>query len=128
MEDALKPLVRTGRACTVNPLVVTLSVTFAVPVILLLVLLYGPPGVLLVTFTLRVHEAWVLFMEAPVTVIVPLLGVAEITPVPDGQVEASPGDAATVTLAGSVSVKLMPVCDGLPVPLVNVNVSVEVPP
>ena len=34
---------------------------------------------------------------------------------------------ATVTFAGSVSVNANPLCGGLPVPLVSVNVSVEVP-
>ena len=38
------------------------------------------------------------------------------------------GAAATAMEAGSVSVKLMPDCAGLPAPLVNVKVSVEVPP
>src|SRR5438094_749199 len=47
---------------------------------------------------------------------------------PAGHVVVISGAAATSTLAGSVSVKLMPDCAGLPAPLVNVNVSVEVPP
>src|SRR5476649_2912472 len=38
------------------------------------------------------------------------------------------GVPATITLAGSVSAKLMPDCAGLPAPLVIVNVRVEVPP
>src|SRR5476651_2044067 len=38
------------------------------------------------------------------------------------------GVPATITLAGSVSVKLMPDCAGLPAPLVSVKVRVEVPP
>src|SRR5258706_128433 len=38
------------------------------------------------------------------------------------------GVPATTTLAGSVSVKLMPDCAGLPAPLVTVKVSVDVWP
>src|SRR5258706_7729280 len=53
---------------------------------------------------------------------------AVTTPAPDGHVVVIFGAAATSTLAGSVSVKLMPDCAGLPAPLVNVKVSVEVPP
>ena len=36
--------------------------------------------------------------------------------------------AATTTLAGSVSVKSIPDCAGLPAPFVSVKVSVETPP
>src|SRR5260221_9312429 len=38
------------------------------------------------------------------------------------------GVAATVIAPGSVSVKLMPDCAGLPAPLASVKVRVEVPP
>src|SRR5258706_11527600 len=53
---------------------------------------------------------------------------AVTTPAPDGHVVVIFGAAATSTLAGSVSVKLMPDCAGLPARLVSVKVSVEVPP
>src|SRR5450631_4314241 len=49
-------------------------------------------------------------------------------PAPAGQLLVTFGVAATITLAGSVSVKLMPPCAGLPAPLVSVKVRVEVPP
>src|SRR5450432_1998952 len=67
-------------------------------------------------------------MEAPVTVIVPLAATAVTAPVPEGHVVVTFGAAATNTFAGSVSVKLMPDCAGLPAPLVSVKVRVEVPP
>src|ERR1700704_2526116 len=59
---------------------------------------------------------------------VPLAAPAVTTPVPDGQVVVTFGAAATTTLAGSVSVKLMPDCTGLPAPLVSVKGRGEVPP
>ncbi len=72
------------------------------------------------------QEACAALIVAPVTVIVP--AAAATTPVPDGHVVVMFGAAATVTFAGSVSVKLMPDCAGLPALLVSVKVSVEVPP
>ncbi len=73
------------------------------------------------------HEAWPLDIVAPVTVMVPLPASAETAPAPAravrGDVERRDGDD---TFAGSVSVKLMPDCAGLPAPLVSVKVSVEV--
>src|SRR5258708_23735819 len=68
------------------------------------------------------------FIAAPVTVMVPEPAAAVTTPVPEGHVVVTFGAAATRTLAGSVSVKLMPACAGLPAALVSVNVSVEVAP
>src|SRR5450631_3770965 len=65
-------------------------------------------------------------MEAAATVIVPLAATAVTAP--DGQVVVTFGAAATTTLAGNVSVKLMPDCAGLPAPLVSVKVSVETAP
>ena len=67
-------------------------------------------------------------MLAPVTVIVPDPAGAVTTPMPEGQVVVIFGGPATVTLAGSVSVKLIPDCAGLPAPLVNVKMSVDVSP
>src|SRR5258708_10728888 len=95
---------------------------------LALVLLYGPPGVFEVTSTVMTHEACAAPIVAPVTVMVPLPAAAVTTPVPDGHVVVTIGAAATSTFAGSVSVKLIPDCDGLPAPLVNVKESVEVSP
>src|SRR5258706_4407919 len=123
-----KAFVRAGRPCTVSPELVTLLVTRAVAPMLALVLLYGPPMTLDVTSTVTTHEACAALIEAPVTVTVPLPPAAVTTPAPDGHVVVIFGAAATSTLAGSVSVKLMPDCAGLPAPLVNVKVSVEVPP
>ncbi len=84
-------------------------------------------SVLEVTSTVITHEAWALFMVAPVTVTLPEPATAVTTPVPDGQVVVMFGVAATVIAPGSVSVKLMPDCAGLPAPLVSVKVTVEVP-
>src|SRR5476651_783539 len=67
-------------------------------------------------------------MDAAVTVIVPAPATAVTAPTPDGQVVVLLGTAAITTLRGSVSVKLMPVCAGLPALLVSVKVSVDVPP
>src|SRR5260221_686247 len=111
--------------CTVRPLTVTLLVTCAVAPMLAAVLLYGPPTTLEVTSTVTTHEACAALIDAPVTVMVPAPAAAVTTPVPDGHVVVTFGVAATSTLAGSVSVKLMPACDGLPAPLVSVKVSVE---
>src|SRR5450432_605636 len=113
---------------TVSPLEVTLLVTRAVALMLAAVLLYGPPTTLEVTSTVTTQEACAALMAAPVTAIVPLAATAVTAPVPDGQVVVTLGAAATITLAGSVSVKLMPLCAGLPAPLVSVKVRVEVPP
>src|SRR5258708_8253833 len=74
------------------------------------------------------QEGCAAFIAGPVTVMVPEPAAAVTTPVPAGHVVVTFGAAATRTLAGSVWVKLMPDCAGLPAPLVNVKVSVEVPP
>src|SRR5450432_1412144 len=127
-------LVSAGWLCTVRPLEVTLLVTCAVAPILAAVLLYGPPTTFEVTSTRTWHEATALFIAAPVTVMVPLpataaakAGLLTNAP-PTGQLLWMLGVAATTTLAGSESVKLMPDCAGLPAPLVMVKVRVEVPP
>src|SRR5207244_6841040 len=93
-----------------------------------LVLLYAPPTTLEVTLTVMTQEACAAPIEAPVTVTVPEPAAAVTTPVPDGHVVVSAGAAATTTLAGSVSVKLIPDCAGLPALLVSVKVRVDVPP
>src|SRR5258708_34886661 len=95
---------------------------------LALVLLSGPPPMLEVTSTVITHEACAALIEAPVTVMLPLPPAAVTTPAPDAHVVVTFGVAATTTLAGNVSVKLMPDCAGLPAPLVMVKVSVDVPP
>src|SRR5258706_1226769 len=121
-------LVSAGRLCTVSPELTTLLVVLAVPSMLALVLLYGPPTTLDVTSTVTTHDACAALIAAPVTVTVPLPAAAVTTPVPDGHVVVTFGVAATRTLAGSVSVKLIPDCAGLPAPLVMAKVSVDVPP
>src|SRR5258708_2799986 len=123
-----KALVSAGRGCTVSPELVTLLVMCAVAPMFALVLLYGPPTTFEVTSTVMTHEACAAFIVAPVTVTVPLPAAAVTTPVPDGHVVVIFGVAATSTLAGSVSVKLIPASAGLPALLVSVEVSVEVPP
>src|SRR5258706_12222068 len=123
-----KALVSAGTLCTFRPEPATLLVILAVAPMLALVLLYGPPTTFEVTSTVTTHEACAALIAAPVTVTVPLPAAAVTTPAPDGQVVVTFGAAATSTLAGSVSVKLMPDCAGLPDPLVIVKVSVEVPP
>src|SRR5258706_4103465 len=128
MVAGAKALVSAGRLCTVSPELVTLFVMRAVAPMLALVLLYGPPTTLEVTSTVTTHEACAALIEAPVTVMLPPPPTAVAAPVPDGHVVVTFGVAATSTLAGSVSVKLMPDCAGLPAPLVIVKVSVEVPP
>src|SRR5258708_37553613 len=100
----------------------------AMPLIFAAVLLYGPPTTLEVTFTVIAHEACAALSVAPVTVIVPLAATALTTPVPDGHVVVTPGAAATTTVAGSVSVKLMPDCAGLPALVVIVKGRTDVPP
>src|SRR5476649_1273069 len=127
-------LVSAGWLCTVRPLEVTELVTCASALMFATVLLYGPPITLEVTSTRTAHDATALFIAAPVTVIVPLpataaanAGLLTKAP-PTGQLLWMFGVAATITLAGSESVKLMPASDGLPAPLVMVKVSVEVPP
>src|SRR5258708_25034265 len=134
MVAGAKALVSAGRLCTMRPELVTLLVIRAVALMLALVLLYGPPGVALVTSTLTWHEATALLIAAPVTVMVPLpatalakAGLLAKAP-PAGQLLWMFGVPATVTLAGKVSVKLMPDCAGLPAPLAIVKVRVEVPP
>ena len=121
-------LVRSGSAWTVSPELVTLFVTRAVALMFALVLLYGPPTTLEVTSTVITHEACAAARLAPVTVMVADPAAVATAPAPEGQVVVTLGTAATITLAGSVSVKLIPVCAGLPAPLVMVNVSVDVPP
>src|SRR5882672_6920886 len=91
-------------------------------------LVYGPPTTLEVTSTVTTHEACAALIVAPVTVMLPEPATAVTAPAPDGHVVVMLGAAATSTLAGSVSVKLMPLCAGLPAPLVSVKVSVDVPP
>ena len=81
-----------------------------------------------VTSTVTVHEACAALIVAPVTVMTPLPAAAVTAPVPDGHELVTFGVAATTTLAGSVSVKSIPDCAGLPAPFVSVNVSVEMPP
>ncbi len=116
-----------GTACTVRLEAVTELVTRAVAVMLAAAFVYGPPTTLEVTSTVTTHEACVAFIVAPVTVTVPLAAAAVTTPAPEGHVLVTFGVAATTTFAGSVSVKLMPVCAGLPAALVMVKVSVDVP-
>src|SRR5258708_309778 len=129
-----KALVSAGRLCTASPELVTLLVILAVALMLAFVLLYGPPTTFDVTSTRTAHEATAPLIAAPVTVMVPLpatalanAGLLARAP-PAGQLLWMFGVPATVTFAGSVSVKLMPDCAGLPAPLVMVKVSVEVPP
>src|SRR5258706_7424514 len=81
-----------------------------------------------VTSTLTTHEAWALLIVAPATAIEPPPAAAVTTAVPDGQVAVTFGVAATNTLAGSGSVKLMPDCARLAAPLARVEVSDHVPP
>jgi hypothetical protein len=117
-----------GTGCTVRLEAVTLLVMPATPLMLAALLVYGPPITLEVTFTVIAHEAWPLLNAALVTVIELPPPAAATTPTPDGQVVVTAGVAWTSTLAGSVSVKLMPDCGGLPAPLVRVKVSVDMPP
>ncbi len=121
-----KAFVSEARLCTVRPLAVTALVTRAVAPMFAAALVYGPPTTLDVTSTVTTHEACAALIVAPVTVTLPAAVVT--APAPDGQVVVTFGAAATTTFAGSVSVKLMPPCAGLPEPLVSVKVSVEVPP
>src|SRR6185312_2223562 len=130
--DAEKAFVSDGRPCTVSPLEVTALVILAVPTMLRLVLLYGPPATFEVTSTFTWHEATVEFIARPVTVMLPApvvtkAGLLAKAP-PAGQLLCTLGVPATATLPGRLSWKLMPLCDGLPAPLVIVKVSVEVPP
>src|SRR5579862_4827965 len=81
-----------------------------------------------VTSTVTAHEAMPALIVAPVTVIDGGAATVETTPVPDGHVVVMFGTAAIDTLAGRLSVKLMPPCAGLPAALVSVNVRVDVPP
>ncbi len=120
--------VATGAPSTVMEVAVTLLVMRAGAAMLALALVYGPPAVFEVTSTVIVHEACALFIEAPATTIVPTPAGIATAPVPDGQVVVMFGAPAANTLAGRLSVKLMPDCAGLPAPLVSVKVSVEMPP
>ena len=81
-----------------------------------------------VTSTVTVQEACAALIVAPVTVMTPPPAAAVTAPVPDGHELVTLGVAATATLAGSVSVKLIPDWAGLPAPFVSVKVSVEMPP
>src|SRR5258708_39447207 len=117
-----KAFVSEARLCTVRPLAVTALVTRAVAPMFAAALVYGPPTTLDVTSTVTTHEACAALIVAPVTVTLPAAVVT--APAPDGQGVVTFGAAATTTFAGSVSVKLMPPCAGLPEPLVSVKVSV----
>src|SRR5450432_3412159 len=127
-------LVSAGRLCTVRPELVTLLVMRAVALMFAAVLLYGPPITFDVTSTRTAQDATAAFIAAPVTVMVPLPATAAANAglftkaPPTGQLLWMFGVAATITLAGNESVKLMPLSAGLPAPLVMVKVSVEVPP
>ncbi len=130
-----KALFSDGTLCTVRQLAVTLLVTRAAAPMLAapLVCEAGVAAQLLfsvleVTSTVIAHEAWALFIVAPVTVTLPEPATAVTTPVPDGHVVVMFGVAATVIAPGSVSVKFMPDCAGLPAPLVSVKVRVDVLP
>ena len=109
---------------TVNVVFTTLLVTRAR--LEKLVLVYVP-ATLLVTATEIVHEAVHWPIDAPVTVMDPAPAPAVIVGDPP-QVLVTAGDAATVTPVGKLLVKLMPLCAGLPAPLVKVKVKVEVSP
>ncbi len=124
-----------GSDCTVRQLAVTLLVMRAAAPMLAAPLVCEAGvaaqlafSVLEVTSTVITHEAWALFIVAPVTVMLPEPAAAATTPVPDGHVDVAFGTAATTMAPGSVSVKLMPAWDGLPAPLVRVKVTLDVPP
>src|SRR5471032_91625 len=121
-------LVSAGRLCTLRPDGVTAFVTRAVALILTAAFVYGPPTTPEVTSTVITQEACAALIDAPVMVMVPQPAAAATAPAPDGHVVVTFGAAATTTLAGNVSVKLIPDCAGLPAPLASVNVSVETPP
>src|ERR1700694_46931 len=112
MEVGANALLSDG-VCTVMLEGVTLLVIRAVALMLAAVLVYGPPSTFEVTSTVTTHEACALLIVAPVTVMVPLPAAAVTTPAPDGHVVVTFGAAATTTLAGNVSVKVMPGCAGL---------------
>ena len=120
-------LVNVGFAVTVNVVFTTLLVTRARLAKRAAVLVYVPTT-RLVTGTEIVHVACPALIDAPVTVMLLPPPVAATAPTPLGQVDAILGDAATVTPDGKLLVKLMPLCSGLPVPLVKVKVKVEVSP
>ena len=84
------------------------------------------PAVLLVTSTVTVHEAWAAFIVAPGHRDRPRPGRGRDDAGADGHELVTFGVPAITTLAGSVSVKLIPDCAGLPAPFVSVKVSVEV--
>ncbi len=71
------------------------------------------------------HDAWPFAIVAPVTVMVGLFATAVTAPAPLGHVDAMLSGETVSTLAGSVSVKPMPDCAGLPAPLVSVKTRVE---
>ena len=126
--DGLNAFVSVGSDCTVSVALTPEVVILAVPVMLAASVLAYVPATLLVTSTVTVQEACAAFIVAPVTVMTPRPAVALTAAVPLGQFEVMFGDGATTTLAGSVSVKLIPDCAGLPAPFVSVKVSVEMPP
>src|SRR5690242_645628 len=107
-------LVSAGRLCTVRPLEVTAFVMRAVPLMLAAVLLYGPPLTDEVTSTFTWHEATAPLIARPVTAMVELAAAAVTnaglfaSAPPAGQLLCTFGVAATTTLAGRLSVKLMP--------------------
>jgi hypothetical protein len=110
----LKALVSVGFATTVKPLFATALVMRARPEIFVAPLIYGPPTAVLVTFTCTWQLATAAFIARPLTAIVPLpaaavtkAGLAVNAP-PAGQLLWIAGVAATVTLVGNVSTKLIP--------------------
>jgi hypothetical protein len=123
-----KALESTGNACTVRLEAVTALVMREVAEMFAAAFVYGPPTTLEVTSTVTTHDACAAAMEAPVTLTVPPPDAAATAPMPEGHVVVTFGAAATTTFAGSVSVKLMPACAGLPAPFVSVKVIVYVPP
>src|SRR5258706_109360 len=138
MVDGANALSSDGSDCTVSELAVTLLVMRTGEAMLALVLVYGPPGVLLMTSTLTWHEATAAFIAAPVTTIelapaaaVTKAGLAAKAP-PAGQLLCTFGLAATSKVAGRFSGK--PVAEkATPVSaevlgLVMVKVSVDTPP
>src|SRR5258706_8576873 len=127
--------VSAGNGCRARQLEVTELVTRAsaprLPAALVWVAGDAPQFVFVVvavTSTVITHDACAALIDAPATVMLPLPAAAVTTPVPEGQVVVMLGAAATVMADGSVSVKSMPDCAGLPAPLVSVKVSVDVAP
>ena len=109
------PTVSVAVAVLPVPAVVSLTVTE----------LFFVPGVNPVTFTENVHVPLAARVP-PVRLIVPEPGVAVIVPAP--QEPVTPGDVATTTPAGSVSVKFTPLSPAKLFGFVIVKLSVDVPP